>query len=205
MYTQLSAPLDERIEYASTEWLAEVKRFLGARAETVPNATFSFSGHLDNPPPHLANGDGLFGFTVRLRDGTVEVEGRPGADVDLLLRADYNAALPLAWIVYGDDPSSRARIVQEYHHLGGDKAPRQHGQMPADPAVAALMRELHDHLAVRTTNNPDIGHRVKLLRTRAAGRRTGGYRVHGARERLHGRLRAGAARGNAQEPRGACR
>ncbi len=161
MYTQLSAPLDERIEYASTEWLAEVKRFLGARAETVPNATFSFSGHLDNPPPHLANGDGLFGFTVRLRDGTVEVEGRPGADVDLLLRADYNAALPLAWIVYGDDPSSRARIVQEYHHLGGDKAPRQHGQMPADPAVAALMRELHDHLAVRTTNNPDIGHRVK--------------------------------------------
>ena len=91
----------------------------------------------------------------------MEVEGRPSADVGLLFRADYNAALPLTWIVYGDDPSGRARIVKEYHYLGGDKAPQQHGQMPADPAVAELMRELHDHLAVRTINNPDIGHCVK--------------------------------------------
>ena len=163
MYTELTAPLGERVEYASAEWLAEVKRFLSARADMVPNATFSFSSHLDNPPPHLANGDGPFGFTVRLSDGVVEVEGRPSADVDLQRWGDYNAALPLTWIVYGDEPSSRERIVKEYHYLGGDRAPRQQGQMPEDSAVADLMRQLHDHLAVRTINNPDVGHRIRYF------------------------------------------
>ena len=161
MFTKPSVGLSERVEYASAEWLAEAKRFLESASATLPNASFSFSAHLDDPPPHLNGGDGPFGYTIRMAGGTVEAQDRPSDDVDLFQRGDYNAGLPLAWVVYGDDPTGRARIVREYQRLAGDRTSGPVGEMPGDPAVAGVLGALHDHLARRTVNNPDVGHRIK--------------------------------------------
>ena len=161
MFTQPSVGLNERVEYASAEWLAEAQRFLESRCAAHPGASFSFSAHLDNPPPHLNGGDEPFGYTVRIADGTVQTETRPGTDVDLFQRGDYNAGVPLACVVYGDDPTYRERIVREYRHLARDRAGEPVGAMPEDPALAGLLGEMHDHLARRTLNNPDVAHRVK--------------------------------------------
>ena len=161
MFTQPSVGLNERVEYASAEWRAEAQRFLESRCAAHPGASFSFSAPLDNPPPHLNGGDEPFGYTVRIADGTVQTETRPRTDVDLFQRGDYNAGLPMAWGVYGDDPTYRERIVREYRHLARDRAGEPVGAMPEDPALAGLLGEMHDHLARRTLNNPDVAHRVK--------------------------------------------
>ena len=160
MFTQPSAGLNERVEYASKEWLAEAKRFLESKCAAIPNASFSFSTHLDNAPPHLDGGDGPFGYTIRIAGGKVETEARPSADADLFQRGDYNASLPSTWVVYGDDPTGRERIMREYRHLAGDCVSDPVGAMPEDPAIGAVLGALHDHLARRTLNNPDVGHRV---------------------------------------------
>ena len=74
---ELTVPLSERVEYASPGWLAEVERFLKARAHMFSNQPISLSMRLDNPPPHLwDDANGPFGYTMRIARGSVVVEAQ---------------------------------------------------------------------------------------------------------------------------------
>ena len=88
--TEPTVPLAERVEYASKGWIAEVKRFLEARADRLPQQPISLSTRLDDPPPHLKNDDnGPFGYTVRLARRSVAVEARPDPKADHFRQRDY--------------------------------------------------------------------------------------------------------------------
>ena len=161
MFTELPTALGERVEFASAGWLKEVERFLSERADALPDTEFAFSMRLDNPPPHLHEGTEPFGFAVSLQRGAVAVSPTPSEAVDVHRRADYNAALPFAWTVHGGDDAIRARIQREYHLLAGDRYPPTDAHPHLEPRLAQTLADLHDHMARRTVNNPDVEHRIK--------------------------------------------
>ena len=76
--TDLTVPLAERAQYASTDWIETARRYLASREDASP--PFSFSMTLDNVPPHLnAESSTPYGYTVRVGDGAAAVEDRPDA------------------------------------------------------------------------------------------------------------------------------
>ena len=155
--TDLTVPLAERVEYASSGWIAEAERHLASRANPVPR--FSISVELEDPPPHLAAGNGApFGYAIHIADGAARVVAGPDSTADLRVRADYNAALPLAWTIEGDVESAK-RARREYAFLFGE--PHVEGRLPEDAATKTLLADFHDHMARRTVNNPDIANRAK--------------------------------------------
>lgn len=185
MTTGLGVPLEERVEFVSREWISAADRFLSDRvasaADSLQGVRFAFGERYSNAPPHLDWADDVAGFTVFIEDSRVEVHHRPpiGA-VDLLIEGDYNATLPMAWTPFGDDRSIRARAIREYSHMAGDKAPIFTGDLKATPpAIDTILSELHDHLARRTINNPDIDHRIEHygLEQNAADLADGGWTV----------------------------
>lgn len=169
MTSELAVPLAERVEFASAEWVKEARRFLeervGAMGSLLDDVHFTMGERYEHAPPHLGLPDDVAGFTIRFEDGMVNVqEGPPGETLDLLVEGDYNATLPIAWTPYGQDPSVKARAFREYSHLAKSKAPTMTGDLGAiDPTVVTVLGELHDHLALRTVNNPDIDHRIEHL------------------------------------------
>jgi hypothetical protein len=159
--TDLTVPLAERVEYASPDWLATAQRFLEARAGALAVEPFSVARALSDAPPHLAGEGGALGYTLRLSRDAVAVQAGADTSADVVETADYNCALPFAWTaraVGGAEAAARAR--REYRHIAGARAPqtRRHREPPG--ATAAVLEELHDHLALRTVNNPDIRHRA---------------------------------------------
>ena len=158
-----AVPLSERAEYASEAWLAEARRFLAERLPGPAGEPFSTAVTLADPPPHLHQGDGPFGYTIRLGDGPARVEDFPDSGADQQISSDYNAALPFAWTVQGDDERAATRAKGEYAFLAGNLGPSARGSAPGDPSIVAALRDLHDHMARRTLNNPDVYHRAKHL------------------------------------------
>ena len=64
--TDLTVPLAERTQYASTDWIETARRYLASRVGTSP--PFSFAMTLDNVPPHLdETAETSCGYTVRVR------------------------------------------------------------------------------------------------------------------------------------------
>ena len=164
MATEPSVPLAERAEYASAAWLEQVRRFLNDRDRTPIGDGldhFSLSVELDDPPPHLRRSDGKpLGYTLQFSPEGCVVADEPDPAAGFHRRADYNAALPFACTVYGSDAAVFERTRREYALLAGDRYPPPRGHLPAHPPTRALLAELHDHMARRTLNNPDIRHRA---------------------------------------------
>ena len=161
--TEPSAPLAERVEYASRGWLAEIERFLKDRAHRLPEAPISFATQLDNPPPHLGGDDEPFGFTVRLARGRVAVEARPDPTADRFQRGDYDALLPFSSTIHDEDTEASDRTAREYAYLAGDGYSPSSGKPFDDPDLGWTLLDMHNHMARRTVNNPDILHRAKHL------------------------------------------
>ncbi|MYE22623.1 MAG: phytanoyl-CoA dioxygenase family protein [Gammaproteobacteria bacterium] len=162
MYTEPAVALDERVELASAEWLAESERFLGTRTRGLSLPAFSISERLDNPPPHLAASerDAPFGYTLRFAGDQVTAEPRPDERANCYRVADYTASVLYATIVYDGD--AREGAVREAGHVTRMGLGDWQGRMPIDP-ISRLCGELHDHMAARTVNSPDIRHRAEAL------------------------------------------
>ena len=157
--TELTVPLAERVEYASSGWIDEARRYLGRRADGTPS--FSIAVALDNAPPHLDDDERRpFGYTIRVGGGRADVESTPDPAAQLRVRTDYNAALPFAWAINGDTESAE-RAHREYAFILD--RPQIDGRLPDDPAIGILLSAFHDHMAWRTVNNPDVRHRAKHL------------------------------------------
>lgn len=130
----------------------------------LPDQPISFSMCLDNPPPHLwDDANGPFGYTMRLARGSVAVDARPDATADGFERGDYNAILPLLWTVFDEDTEASYRMDRELRILVADGYAPPDGKPLDDPSLGLVFFDLHNHMARRTVNNPDVLHRAKHL------------------------------------------
>ena len=159
-----TVPLSERVEYASPGWLAEVERFLNARAHLFSDQPLSLSMRLDNPPPHLwDDASEPFGYTMRIARESVVVEAQPDATADGFERGDYNAILPLLGTVFDEDTEASYRMDRELRILLAKGYAPPEGKPLDDPALGQAFFDMHNHMARRTVNNPDVLHRAKHL------------------------------------------
>lgn len=164
MSTEPAAPLSERGELASPEWVAVAGELLARHdsAMTGLSAPYSYSVRYDNPPPHLAGGRDAMGYTISFDASGASITNTIDPEATWFQSADYNNALPFTWIVRSGNPDAE-RQEREYQHLFGAQvqSPTIRERQP-DPVQAAIA-DLNDHMALRTINNPDIEHRARHL------------------------------------------
>ena len=163
MFTEPAVALDERVEFGGQDWVAESGRFLAARIQAGTFPPFSISERFDNPPPHLL-ADGAAsdhcGCTFRYDGKELRAEAVADESADGYRRSDYTASVLHQAILYQGDP--RERAAREAEHLTGSALGEWQGTLPREPA-SSLFGELHDHMARRTVNSPDIRHRAEAL------------------------------------------
>ena len=163
--TELPVPPSEWVEFASKEWTEEAKRYLQEQAARHPEALdgveWSVTERWQNAPPHLGFQDNVAGFWFTISGGKIGVGPGPAAEADTEIDGDYNAILPIGWTIYGGDAEIQARAQREYGHLARDKPVKMKGTFPSHPPLLPFLGGLHDHMARRTINNPDIDHRIE--------------------------------------------
>ncbi len=164
MATQLAAPLDELAELCSTRWLEVARGFFQQHSAlaTQLSSPWQVSAAFTSPPPHLSADGAALGFTVTFTSTGITLAATINRSADWFQEADYNCALPLKWIIYGDNPGA-ARLQNEYEHLCGHRISEPVVGTAVPPAIGALMAQFHDHMARRTLNNPDLEHRAAGL------------------------------------------
>lgn len=164
-------PESEWVEFASRQWCEEANRYLQEQAALHPEALdgvgWSVTERWQNAPPHLGFPDNVAGFWFTIAGGKIEVGAGPAAEADTEIDGDYNAILPIGWTIYGGDAQIQARAQREYGHLSRDKPVRMKGEFPSHPPLLPFLGGLHDHMARRTVNNPDVEHRINHYRLRA--------------------------------------
>ncbi len=162
---ELPVPRSEWVEFASREWCEEANRYLQEQADKHPEALdgveWSVTERWRNAPPHLGFADNIAGFWFTISDGEIEVGAGPAPEAETEIDGNYNAILPIGWTIYGGDAEVQARAQREYSHLSRDKPVKMKGQFPSHPPMLPFLGGLHDHMARRTINNPDIDHRIE--------------------------------------------
>lgn len=161
----LAIPRDEWVEFASREWCEEANRYLQEQAVLHPDALdgveWSVTERWQNAPPHLGFADNVAGFWFTISGGKISVGPGPAAEADTEIDGDYNAILPIGWTIYAGDAEIQARAQREYGYLSRHKPVRMKGQFPSHPPLLPFLGGLHDHMALRTINNPDVEHRIE--------------------------------------------
>jgi ectoine hydroxylase-related dioxygenase (phytanoyl-CoA dioxygenase family) len=154
-----------RVEFLSPGWLEAARQFLADEVPTRPelaDASFSLCESFGDAPPSVAGPDGRAAWHLRIGDGrvTAELGDRPGTDVRI--EGDYQTVLAVAQVVHAAGRDAVARAHREARHRAGGRPLRVTGAVH-DPALLRLLDDLHDHLAARTVENPDLDHRVHRL------------------------------------------
>lgn len=159
--TGLTAPLAERAEFASIEWIEVASAFLADRCASGLTEPYVAAQELLRPPPHLSS-DERIGYVVTFDSSGTTIEPGFAEQAAWSRRADYNALLPFAWIVR-QQPGGADRLEREYEQLLGGAIETPEIARPMPDSVAAILSDLHDFMAVRTINNPNIEHRAAGL------------------------------------------
>jgi len=158
--------LPHHVEFLSDDWLAEAGRFLEqetrARKERLGGRPFSISERFADAPPHLKLPGDVAGWTMRYDGERAEVSRDFDAGADVVVEGDYQAALMSAQFVGVLAPGGVAEMRRERDHLFGKDAVRVKGAL-ADDQAGQLLGALHDHMARRTVENPDLAHRAARL------------------------------------------
>lgn len=208
-HSRPAAPLTERVEFLSREWIDSYAKFLRERVAQagsgLDGVTLSFGDTARNAPPHLNWPGNVAGFSARIDGGKVEVTKGPSTGtLDLSNDTDYNSILPIAWAVYGADPSVRARAQREGAYLAGAKKAVSHGKLPTHPLLLKILLDSHNHMALRTVNNPDVASRIESygLTQNAADLADQGYTVieNAFTADFASELREDALRNHASQP-----
>lgn len=165
--TPLPVPFTERVEFASEAWLDAARAYLeprvAAKADSLRGNRFAICEVYADPPPHLGFGAGPAAFHIVIDDGALTVARGEIDDVDMKVHADYDRAQVVVTAVYEDNPKRRSRILNELLHREGREVFEIKGGMDDGSPGAAVVAGLHDHMARRTVNNPDLAHRIKHL------------------------------------------
>jgi ectoine hydroxylase-related dioxygenase (phytanoyl-CoA dioxygenase family) len=160
-------PVDvrDRVEFLSDSWIDAARRFLedAVAADPALAATnFSVCESFTDAPPALGYPDDRAVWHFRLGGGRVEAGRGDLADVDMRIDGDYQAILAIAQTVYAAGADAVARAHREMAHRPESTVVR-HGSLAGNTVATAVLGQLHDHLAARTMENPDLEHRVRRL------------------------------------------
>jgi hypothetical protein len=157
--------VDERCEFLSTEWVAAAAIYLRTVVSAEPalqGVRLSLCETFERAPASIADENGQVAWHFSLDAGRVQV-GAGVARSDVRVRGHYQVALGYAQVVHAAGAESVARCHRELAHQFGADALIVDGDLSSDPAVAALMSGLHDHMAAHTVENPHFEHRVREL------------------------------------------
>ena len=154
------SPIPERVEFLSDEWLSAAGALLTRRCngfrDQLQGVDFTLSEGFDNAPPHLGFEGGFAVWNARVKDGEVTVGRGWNDDASLKVRGDYQKILPIAQAV---GKTAVARAGREAAHTWGRGFAQVSGKAP-EGRMGDILSELHDYLARRTLENPDLDHRI---------------------------------------------
>jgi hypothetical protein len=158
MYT-----LPHHVELLSDAWLAEAGRFVereaGVKKAPLDGRPFSLSERLTDAPPHLNMPNGAATWALHYDGETARVSRDFDPAADVVVEADYQAALSTAQFVGALVPGAMDAAFKEALHMYGKAAIRVKGRFPNEQA-STVVGLLHDHMARRTVENPDLAHRA---------------------------------------------
>jgi ectoine hydroxylase-related dioxygenase (phytanoyl-CoA dioxygenase family) len=161
MYT-----LPHHCEFLSDEWLEEARAFLErevkTRKEQLAGKPFSIAERYTGAPPHLKCPRGVATWSMAYDGEAVTVARAFNPQADVVSEGDYQAGLFSAQFVGVLAPGGGQAMWRELRHLFGPDAILTRGQL-AEPAQGQLFGLLHDHMARRTVENPDLAHRAERL------------------------------------------
>lgn len=149
----LPVEVDARSELLSDAWIAAAREFLEAAS---PDVTFTLCESFSDPPPGVHDA-----WHVRIDHGWAEAGPGAVADADLRVEGDYQTVLAMAQTVYAAGPEAVNRAQRELAHRAGKDAIRVTGTAP--PELQSVLGALHDHMAARTIENPNLEHRIERL------------------------------------------
>jgi hypothetical protein len=99
-------------EFATPEWLAALHAAFASAAahgDLKSDRDFTLCEVYTDVPSHIPSDNGTIAFTVVISDGgdSVDFERGEAADPDRKVTASYEALLPIARAVAGDDPEAQ--------------------------------------------------------------------------------------------------
>jgi ectoine hydroxylase-related dioxygenase (phytanoyl-CoA dioxygenase family) len=148
----------------SDKWVAlataRLQRLTADFAGELEGVDFTLYEELTHAPPHLGFRDNIAAWSIRVRGGEVTISRERPDSPDLSIRGEYQFVLPCAQAV---GPHATARMSAQVRHLFGDNVIQIMGQPPVG-RLADIFGDLHDYLARRTVENPDIEHRIARQR-----------------------------------------
>ena len=154
------APLNERVEFLSKEWIAlaaeRLKMLIEPHEAALKGTKFTLSEQFHDAPPHLGYDNNVAAWNVSIIDDEVTAGQGFNPAADFRVMGGYQLALPAIQAV-----GSRAigRAQREAEHYAGKPIVAVEGGMPSGP-LSGVFQELHDFLARRTMQNPDLAHRI---------------------------------------------
>jgi ectoine hydroxylase-related dioxygenase (phytanoyl-CoA dioxygenase family) len=164
---------EDRAEFVSEKWVGLARDYLQGRVDAlsdrVEGARFSLCEVMATAPAGFRRRAGLAAWHARLDGRRLTVGLGEIADADLTIRGDYHAVLQAARVSYDDDGARRRGLREAQHRNGGRPVASMAGTGAAGVA-AEVFAGLHDHLAARTVENPDLDERIERLGLAAAAR-----------------------------------
>src|SRR5581483_1024234 len=141
---------------------AFLEREVKTRKEQLGGKPFSISERYTDAPPHMKCPRGVATWSMAYDGEDVTVSRAFNPDADVVVEGDYQAGLFAAQFVGVLAPGGGKAMWRELRHLFGAAAVCTRGQL-TEPAQAQVFGLLHDHMARRTVENPDLAHRAERL------------------------------------------
>lgn len=156
---------EDRAEFVSEKWVSLARAYLQARLDQADTradgAQFSLCEIMTDCPAHFGLPGNVAAWHARLVGGRLTVGPGEIDGADFNVRGDYQKVLQVARTSYDDD-KARRRALREVTHRNGGPAASTSGEV-ASGASAWVFAGLHDFLAARTIENPDLQERIGHL------------------------------------------
>jgi len=158
--------LPHHVEFLSDAWLEQARRHLERelelRRERLAGAAFSVSERFTHAPPHLGLPGNVAQWSLRCDGEKAQLSRDFDERADVVVEGEYQVALKAAQSVGALAPGVMEKTFREIVHRHGKDALRMRGMLKPR-AARELLGLLHDHLARRTVENPDLAHRAERL------------------------------------------
>ena len=143
--------MSEKLEFASAEWVDAMRSIIEGKLREgkvdLTGIASSFCEESTDPPGHLLpEGAKSIGWYFRIADGRVEVGQGVLDAADVKIVADYATVLPLARMVFANNPQAAAEAAKVMEEAAAAGKIRREGDATAAAAIPALAT-LHDDIA----------------------------------------------------------
>lgn len=155
--------LPGQYEFLSEDFMAEGRAFLeretaALRARDAARP-FTLSERFTDAPPHLKFPGDLATWQIAFDGANLSVERGFNPDADVTIEGDYQAAVMAQQFVGAASPTDSAVAGREVQQVFGKDCIRIKGRFDSE-ALNGMFAHMHDHMARRTVENPDLAHRA---------------------------------------------